>query len=583
MTSRVYTDLAMSQASKVHRNDSRRYPATNNTPSSLSLSTYSSTSGPYYLSASTYQSSTPVFNPHLNIPYTQDLISPSRSISSSHDSPIDSPASRSTTDNQRLAPHFLRSFPQTMTTETENAHPGVIPFSMTQESSVRYSFVRGHTSREVTVPNIASNPLIPSFVTHNSSFVRHANSYPPLHTPSVVHNFQTGHLPPIPYTTNTGNVLLSNECTTTSPQELTEHLDADNRNGTSTVEVHHWDNTDNAAANTAGTMNGHGAIIPVSPESSSQTLPILNSLGPSLHRGIWRPGFHGQPYQNPSPFTNTPIPVVSWSQTNPNSWTPTAPFPISASAPTFDPLRGQLPSAVPSLPRRRTTFPPQQPYAFIEESNNQMDYSTPGMSPCFCPPSMFANLRPHPDPSGRTHAQRPTVGQSWSGHTGREEVEGQTYANISLAARSNRPPVAFRRRSSISAGVGTSLMVKRKPLPKIYGCDTCGKKFDRPSTLKVVCTASFFLSPSSAFILITPNRPSSRPHDFNEPTTINAREILTYRALLNARPFKIAFPSIGIAPAIASNLFGLHPKTPMGNPPRSHGMDACSINDCAPA
>lgn len=27
---------------------------------------------------------------------------------------------------------------------------------------------------------------------------------------------------------------------------------------------------------------------------------------------------------------------------------------------------------------------------------------------------------------------------------------------------------------------------KRKPLPKIYGCESCGKKFDRPSTLKVV-------------------------------------------------------------------------------------------------
>jgi hypothetical protein len=492
MTSRMYTDLAMSRASKDRQSDSRWYPATSATPSPLSLSTYSSTSGPYFLSASTYQSSAPVSTSRLNDPYTQDLISPSRSISSNHDSPIDSPASRSTTDSQRLAPHFLRSFPQTMSTETENAHPGVIPFLMTQESSVRYSFVRGNTSNEVTVPNIASNPPPPSFVAHNSSFVRHANSYPPLHTPSIVHNFQTSHLAPIPYTTNTGNVLLSNDCTTTSPQEMAEHLDADNRNSTSTVEVHHWNNTNNAAANTAGTMDGRSVIIPVSPESSSQPLPILNSLGPSLHRGIWRPEFHAQPYQNPSPFTNAPIPVVSWSQTNPNSWTPTAPFPVSASAPTFDPLRGQLPSAVPSLPRRRTTFPPQQPYAFIEENNSQINYSAPGMLPCFCSFSTFTNLRPHPDPPGRTHAQRPTVGQSWSGHTGREEVEGETYANISLATRSNRPPVAFRRRSSISAGVGTSLMVKRKPLPKIYGCDTCGKKFDRPSTLKVVCTANFF-------------------------------------------------------------------------------------------
>lgn len=38
----------------------------------------------------------------------------------------------------------------------------------------------------------------------------------------------------------------------------------------------------------------------------------------------------------------------------------------------------------------------------------------------------------------------------------------------------------------VRKGGGDSGGPKRKPLPKIYGCDVCGKKFDRPSTLKVV-------------------------------------------------------------------------------------------------
>ena len=52
--------------------------------------------------------------------------------------------------------------------------------------------------------------------------------------------------------------------------------------------------------------------------------------------------------------------------------------------------------------------------------------------------------------------------------------------------RTVRPPVIIRRRSSLSAAVSGTNVVKRKPLPKIYGCSGCGKKFDRPSTLKVV-------------------------------------------------------------------------------------------------
>ncbi|KAG8785964.1 hypothetical protein FRC15_000340 [Serendipita sp. 397] len=55
-----------------------------------------------------------------------------------------------------------------------------------------------------------------------------------------------------------------------------------------------------------------------------------------------------------------------------------------------------------------------------------------------------------------------------------------------------RPTLAIRRRATIagtaaSSAVGVMTGTKRKPLPKIYGCayESCGKKFDRPSTLKV--------------------------------------------------------------------------------------------------
>ena len=60
----------------------------------------------------------------------------------------------------------------------------------------------------------------------------------------------------------------------------------------------------------------------------------------------------------------------------------------------------------------------------------------------------------------------------------------------SLVDRTPRPALSVRRRgSTASAIVNPQVVLKRKPLPKIYGCDGCGKKFDRPSTLKVVSAA----------------------------------------------------------------------------------------------
>lgn len=56
----------------------------------------------------------------------------------------------------------------------------------------------------------------------------------------------------------------------------------------------------------------------------------------------------------------------------------------------------------------------------------------------------------------------------------------------SLVDRTSRPALGMRRRAlSTSAPASGAAISKRKPLPKIYGCDGCGKKFDRPSTLKV--------------------------------------------------------------------------------------------------
>lgn len=52
--------------------------------------------------------------------------------------------------------------------------------------------------------------------------------------------------------------------------------------------------------------------------------------------------------------------------------------------------------------------------------------------------------------------------------------------------RMNRPSHAVRHRTLTSS---IPLVTKRKPLPKIYGCESCSKKFDRPSTLKVVGVA----------------------------------------------------------------------------------------------
>ncbi|PVF93418.1 hypothetical protein CPB86DRAFT_111030 [Serendipita vermifera] len=479
----MYTNSGTMKASKDHQIASKWYPVATTAPSLLSLSSsppYSSTSDPHQ-STST---SGPVAPLRQNIPYIQDSIVP-LPLSFIRDSPIDSSASYATTNSsQRLAPHSLRSFPCTMSIETGNGYPSVTPFLTTQESSLRYSFVRGHATNEVTMPNIPSNSTAPHVPSH-PSLVRHSQSYPPLHDPSIsVHNLQQGHHPSLPYTANVGSVLLSDDCTTTSPQELTDRFDTNSGSSASTIEHPRWNNASNVAATTArDPVDERAVIIPVSPDLGSHPLPVLSGTNgiPTAHRDVWRSGFHEQLYHNPTSLTAAPIPVPQWGQTASSSWAPSASFPVPMPVSTFDPIRAQLPNTDSAyMPRRRTTYPPQQPYAFIEENSGQMDY------------------RPS-DPPGRTHGQRPTVGPSWSGHTGREGVGGEVYASTSTTTRSNRPPVSFRRRSSISAGVGTSLVVKRKPLPKIYGCETCGKKFDRPSTLKVVCKARFFLSPCARF------------------------------------------------------------------------------------
>jgi hypothetical protein len=62
-----------------------------------------------------------------------------------------------------------------------------------------------------------------------------------------------------------------------------------------------------------------------------------------------------------------------------------------------------------------------------------------------------------------------------------------TRANVHMVGspviRLSRPTHSIRHRNFTGS---IPLATKRKPLPKIYSCESCSKKFDRPSTLKVV-------------------------------------------------------------------------------------------------
>ncbi|KAG8834381.1 hypothetical protein FRC17_009056 [Serendipita sp. 399] len=95
-----------------------------------------------------------------------------------------------------------------------------------------------------------------------------------------------------------------------------------------------------------------------------------------------------------------------------------------------------------------------------------------------------ARLAPQRSLISSTSASFPTRGYS---------LQHDTLSGSRSSGLVARPALGVRRRgttggASSSGGVaGLMSGGKRKPLPKIYGCtyDSCGKKFDRPSTLKV--------------------------------------------------------------------------------------------------
>jgi hypothetical protein len=263
--------------------------------------------------------------------------------------------------------------------------------------------------------------------------------------------------------------------------------------------------------NTTGLEQGHESPIFLSPSHTMNLSPSADTRRPSRNTdNIWinehnpvEPRAMVLARNHHATTTTTGVPLVPGSS---------LPLPLWHTVP-------RLGQPLPPFPRwnnhqlSSSTWMPQMAPEGLAQPHTQQSSMRPPPGPPpgptsssgIMPPPSSIQHPPHPHPPPLlTSSEIPHIGYSDATGAG----AGYAYPATRMMADTNPTPpppprptvvtssvdriarpgpaLSVRRRSSLSASLSGTNVVKRKPLPKIYGCEGCGKKFDRPSTLKVV-------------------------------------------------------------------------------------------------